>query len=371
MYDVAPGHSAGITAAIILPLIVWLFLRGMRFAARHRVGWALRFVESYRAAAPMTKTAAALMLVSGVVHLALVQHHAGEVTAFLFMIDGLGFVVLSVAALVTTWWRLPAVLWLAATIFAYLVWVIAGWEAPDQVGVASKLVELVALGLVMRLGYPRRRTWPRRIWRAVSLPLITTVTVAGVWVGGFAHPDALHAHVGAVLQPAAAVATPEQRAAAEQLLARTRAEISRYQDLAVARAAGFEAAPLTNADVLAHFTNKGNEAAILDPRRPQALVYARTKHGPLLIGAMYQMPRLGQWGPAPGGPLTQWHQHEGICFSLLGFEFSLETPFRSCPLGSFSVRVPPMLHVWIIDNPNGGPFAADLDEKVRRQLESR
>jgi hypothetical protein len=106
----------------------------------------------------------------------------------------------------------------------------------------------------------------------------------------------------------------------------------------------------------------GNEAAILDPSRPQALAYARTKHGLLLIGAMYQMPRLGQWGPAPGGPLTQWHQHEGICFSVLGFEFSLETPFRSCPLGTFSVLVQPMLHVWVIDHPKGGPFAADLDE---------
>jgi hypothetical protein len=371
MYDVAPGHSAGIAAAISLIPILWVFLGVTRFAARHRVGWAARFAEHYRAAAPMTKAAAALMLASGVVHLALLPEHAGEVTAPLFLIDGLGFAVLSVAALVTTWWRRPAVLWLTANIFAYLVWVIAGWETPDQVGVACKLVELIALGLVMRLGYPRRRTWPRRIWRAVSLPLITTVTVAVVWVGGVAHPDALHAHIGAVLQPVAAVATPEQRAAAEQLLAKTRAEIARYQDPAVAKAAGFEPPPLTNADALLHFTNKGNEAAILDPSRPQAVVYARTKHGLLLIGAMYQMPRLGQWGPAPGGPLTQWHQHEGICFSLLGFEFSLETPFRSCPLGTFSVLVPPMLHVWIIDNPKGGPFAADLDKGVQRQLESR
>jgi len=84
---------------------------------------------------------------------------------------------------------------------------------------------------------------------------------------------------------------------------------------------------------------------------------------------MYQMPRAGQWGPDPGGPLTQWHQHEGICFSPFGFEFSFETPFWTCPVGSTSVTTPPMLHVWIIDNGKLGPFAADLDKTVQKNLQ--
>jgi hypothetical protein len=86
---------------------------------------------------------------------------------------------------------------------------------------------------------------------------------------------------------------------------------------------------------------------------------------------MYQMPRSGQWGPDPGGPLTQWHQHEGICFSPFGFEFSLETPFWTCPVGSASITTPPMLHVWIIDNGKAGPFSADLDKTVQRELTRR
>jgi hypothetical protein len=120
---------------------------------------------------------------------------------------------------------------------------------------------------------------------------------------------------------------------------------------------------------LLHFENHANAAAILDPMRPQALVYARTTHGLKLIGAMFQMPRAGQWGPDPGGPLTQWHQHEGICFTPLGFELSFATPFWSCPLGAIIVTTPPMLHVWIVDNGKFGPFAADLDPKVQRLLE--
>jgi len=220
----------------------------------------------------------------------------------------------------------------------------------------------------MRLNGWRRYTIPRRIWRAVSLPLITTVTATGIWIGGLMHPDATHLQVGAVLQEVPTGATPEQHEAAAHLLGATRSSLTRFQDPAAAEAAGFEPGPVSDADPLLHFTNKANATAILDPDHPQALVYARTSHGLRLVGAMFEMPRIGQWGPDPGGPLTQWHQHEGICFTPFGFGFSLESPFWTCPLGAISITTPPMLHVWIIDNPNG-PFSADLAEAVKRQLQ--
>jgi hypothetical protein len=181
----------------------------------------------------------------------------------------------------------------------------------------------------------------------------------------------LHAHAGALLQPVSAVATPAQRAAADRLLADTKASLTRYQDPAVAIAAGYKPGPASGVDPLLHFQNQANVHAILDPQRPQALVYARTATGLRLIGAMYQMPRVGQWGPDPGGPLTQWHQHEGICFSPFGIEFSFETPFWTCPVSSTSITTAPMLHVWIIDNGKNGPFAADLDKTIQRQLTGR
>ncbi len=368
MYDIATDHAVALRAAIILLILLWAFVRGLRFLAGRRVGWAVRITAAYDAAPAIVKLAAALMLLSGGIHLALVPGHHG-ITGVLFLIDGLGFIGFAIAAFLTSWWRRPAALWLAATILAYIVWVIAGWETPDQVGIACKLIELLALGLVMRLANPIRRTWPRRLWRATAFPLMASVTTLGIWVGGLAHPDALHAHAGALLQPVAAVATPEQQAAAARLLADTRTSIARYQDPAAAIAAGFKPGPVSNADTLVHFENQANAHVVLDPNRPQALVYARTAHGLRLIGAMYQMSRAGQWGPDPGGPLTQWHQHEGICFSPFGFEFSFETPFWTCPVGSTSITTPPMLHVWIIDNGKSGPFAADLDETVQRALQ--
>ena len=32
---------------------------------------------------------------------------------------------------------------------------------------------------------------------------------------------------------------------------------------------------------------------VMDPQRPQGLVYANSKHGPVLLGAMFQMQRIG------------------------------------------------------------------------------
>jgi hypothetical protein len=369
MYDLANEHLAGYVAALLTLPIAWLFLRLIRLAATHRVAWAMRFADGYRDSSAMTKTAAALMLVSAAVHLALAPGHLTEPAGVLFVVDAAGFLVLSWAAFVTTWWRRPAALWLTATILAYAVWLMAGWETPDQVGIACKLVELVALGLVLRLANHRRRTWPRLVWRSVALPLLITVTTAGIWIGGLAHPDALHAHAGAVLQPVARTATPDQQAAAARLLANTRVSLTRYRDPATAIAAGYRPGAVSDADPLLHFANKANAATILDPNRPQDLVYLRTTHGLLLVGAMFQMPQIGQWGPDPGGPLTQWHQHEGICFTPFGLELSFATPFWSCPVGAIIVTAPPMLHVWIVDNAKGGPFAADLDPKVQRLLE--
>jgi len=369
MYDVAPEHAVGLSAALATVAFAAIFVIGLRLLARRQVRWVLPYMAAYEAASPMTRLAALLMLVSGSVHLALAPGHTqGEaVTRLLFIVDGLGFTVLSLAAFVTTWWRGAAALWLTATLVAYPFWVLAGSEAPDQVGIACKLIELVALGLVLRLAPLRRYGWLRRSWRASRLPLVTAVITLGTWVGGLAHPDALHAHAGAVLQPVSAAASTEQQAAAARLLADTRASLVRFANPEIAKAAGYKPGPTSDVEPLVHFENKHNAGAILDPTRPQALVYAHTTHGLVLIGAMFQMSRIGQWGPDPGGPLTQWHQHEGICFSPVGIAVSFATPFWTCPVGAINITTAPMLHVWIIENPNG-PFSADLDPKVAARL---
>jgi hypothetical protein len=252
------------------------------------------------------------------------------------------------------------------TIFGYLVFIALGFDSPDQVALATKLLELITLGLVLVpvRGYGRLRDRPYN-WALVAsgLPLLTLVTGAAIWGIGLATPDARHAHAGALLQATNDVATPAQVAAAAQLYAETKAATQPYQDWHQAWAAGYR--PGSTSMPSTHWMNDAYVKAgyVMDPTRPQGLVYGNSKHGPVLLGAMFQMQHINQFGPDPGGPLTAWHQHENICFTPLGFEFTFMTPYAICPLGSIDLSVSPMLHVWFYKT-SGGPFAVDIDSSV-------
>jgi hypothetical protein len=349
MFDIAPDHAIGLYAGLLALPIALIALRYM--PARHSV--------------PGTVQAAAvLMVVAGAIHLGLVSTHLDEpITAGLFVMNGIAYIALALA-FTWRWWRLASSALLTATVLGYLVYIALGLDSPDQVALATKLVELTALGLVLvpvrGESRPRDRAW---YWAglAAGLPLLTVLSGATIWVIDLAHPDAQHAHAGAVLQATNQVATPEQVAAATALYAETKAAILPYEDWHKAWAAGYRPGGPGNLPTT-HWMNQAYVKAgyVMDPRRPQGLVYANTRSGPVLLGAMFQMPRIGQFGPDPGGPLTAWHQHENICFTPFGFEFSLMTPFATCPLGAVDLSAAPMLHVWIVDNP-GGQFAVDID----------
>src|SRR5260370_12472281 len=102
MYDIALDHAGAIGAALITLVFAVAFVLGLRILAARRVAWAARITHAYEAAPSITKLAAALMLLSGAIHLALVPGHEG-VTRVLFVIDGLGFIVFAVPAVLTTW----------------------------------------------------------------------------------------------------------------------------------------------------------------------------------------------------------------------------------------------------------------------------
>jgi hypothetical protein len=349
VFDIAPDHAIGLYAGL-LALPVALI--------------ALRLMPGSRSVPGTVRAAAVLMVMAGVIHLALVSTHLEErVTAALFVMNGIAYIALA-AAFTWRWWRLASSALLITTVLGYLVFIALGLDTPDQVALATKLIELTALGLVLVpvLGEPRPRD---RAWYwatlAAGLPLLTVLSGATIWVVDLANPDAQHVHAGAILQATNAVATPEQTAAAAQLYAETKADILQYEDWHQAWAAGYRPGGPANMPST-HWMNAAYVKAgyVMDPLRPQGLVYANTRRGPVLLGAMFQMPRLNDFGPDPGGPLTAWHQHENICFTPFGFGFSLMTPFATCPLGSIDLSVPPMLHVWIVDNP-GGPFAVDID----------
>ena len=358
MFSVSTEHAIGLIAGIgAIPIAMV----------------ALRFSRLWRRATGTVRAASVLMIVTAAVHLALIPRHlqSEPLTSALFGVDGALFIGLAFA---TGWrhWRLASAALLVATILGYLVYVAGDLEGPDQVGLATKLVELTALGLVL-VPAPGETPGARRTirWSAlgVSLPVLLIATSASLWIVDLVRPDPRHVHAGALLQSTDPVATQAQRDAADELYRETKAAIAPYSDWHKAWAAGYRPGGPDH-QLSTHWMNQRYVDAgyVLDPQHPQGLVYANSKHGPVLLGAMFEMKKIGQFGPDPGGPVTAWHQHENICFTPFGFEFSLLTPTATCPLGAISISAPPMLHVWIVDNPTG-PFAIDIDPQVVKAID--
>ena len=162
--------------------------------------------------------------------------------------------------------------------------------------------------------------------------------------------------------PDTARATPEQAAAAAKLLADTKAAMVRFNDLAAATADGY--LPVTPPGLpIVHYVNPAymNDGRILDPQHPESLIYVNTRHGAVLVGAMYLMPATGMPGPDIGGPLTPWHKHTNLCFATdTGMIVALTDATGACPAGTVNRMTPEMLHVWIVDNPEG-PFSENMN----------
>jgi len=170
----------------------------------------------------------------------------------------------------------------------------------------------------------------------------------------------LHDH-GEVL----GVTTAELEAAA-RLVADTKAAAARFENLEAARAEGYyQVAPPRNG--LAHYLNAGytRDGRILDPERPESLIYLRMTNGSWkLVGVMYRMPSPDQPGPRVGGALTAWHAHDNLCTA--NGRVVATTTNGSCTIGTWS-KTPEMLHVWLVDNPDG-VFSDDMEPAALGEL---
>ena len=113
--------------------------------------------------------------------------------------------------------------------------------------------------------------------------------------------------------------TPEQQAAAENLVAVTLVRLPQWSDYKVAEAAGFHSIgdALTGHE---HFINWDwiNDDITLDPDHPESLVYQPQPDGSKkLVSAMYMLPDTVTLEDVPdiGGALMQWHIHDNLCFT--------------------------------------------------------
>jgi hypothetical protein len=163
-----------------------------------------------------------------------------------------------------------------------------------------------------------------------------------------------HAH-GANL-PEVAAATAEQRAAAEALWKESMANAERWRDPEAAVAAGFRfkddgaAGPGRKVRFL-HVANPAWRAdgCVLDPAHPETLVWWNGPGDRLtLVGVMYTAAK-GSHGPAVGGPITRWHDHESCRDPGTGAKLGRPVD-GACPDGQVYRRSGEMMHVWFTDD---------------------
>jgi hypothetical protein len=271
---------------------------------------------------------------------------------------------------------------LVGSIVAYWVSALSG-EAPDQVALATKLCEILALVIVLRpaVSATSRMGIVRSMARGLAVVVLVVGTATTSWIGAFrasaADPAALsghHVHGGPVSPPGTVMpavpareATPAERAAADDLIIAARKALAKYADINVAAADGYNVKGIAGIDFHASNPANENDGRILDVAHPETLVYAVAPNGqPVLMGAMFLMPKIGEPGPTIGGPLTVWHAHQHVCISLTPPGLAgLLSPLGTCPIGTIDLALTAeMIHIWIV--PGAPEPFGDLDDAWKR-----
>jgi hypothetical protein len=164
--DMSGDHAIAPMGVLFLPIAVIPVLLALQLLAGRSVV-AGAFWSRIAQAGPMTRLASLLLLATADIHLTLVPVHLVEqpITGVLFLLDGIALTVVALAAFATPRWRAAALVLLIANILAYALYLGAGWESADVVGVATKLVELAGIVVVIR----SYRDVPARSQGAIAL----------------------------------------------------------------------------------------------------------------------------------------------------------------------------------------------------------
>ena len=88
---------------------------------------------------------------------------------------------------------------------------------------------------------------------------------------------------------------------ADQLWAATTAFTDRYRDLSVAAADGYRVDGVAGNDFHAGNPEYQNDGLMLDPTKPENLIYGMGPDGPVLLGVMFETE-----GPQKRSPVDRW-----------------------------------------------------------------
>lgn len=194
----------------------------------------------------------------------------------------------------------------------------------------------------------------------VGQTVLTSMRLSGAARRAFIAAAALLGTALGAIVGWSAQTTATQRAAAEGFVASTREGILKYQDPSIALRDGYQPVTPLNWPIVEWANPTYTKAGrVLDVRRPERLMYISSTGHPILAGAMFVMPTSGGPIPRVAGGLAHWHQHFDLCYLPNGTIAGTNGYGQPCPDGSAALPTPPMLHVWIVSNPEG-PFAEDM-----------
>jgi hypothetical protein len=154
--------------------------------------------------------------------------------------------------------------------------------------------------------------------------------------------------------------TAEQRATAEDLIDATTTGMTSFADVAGVEAAGY----VSIGDAITgfeHFINWDymDDGRELDAEAIESVVFEVTDDGGREpVSAMYILDegRTMDDVPEVAGELTVWHDHQNLCWDESGTRVVGLLVREQCRPGGELWVTPPMLHVWMTENPCG-PFA--------------
>lgn len=229
-------------------------------------------------------------------------------------------------------------------------------DAGPMAGVLLVSVACILGGLQLLLRWVESLSWGRPVsgTRAGAVIVIAAALVAGTAWRIVSYNQA-HRHT-TLVHAGQQHATPAQEQWAEEFYQRSLAAALKHGwfDFDAAMAQGFQPDRVSHN----HFPNLTYmfDDVILDPERPEWLVYDNSPTGKVLMAMMFFTRKLEDVGPTPGGPIAQWHYHpfdrprcaiEGI--------WSVGRPDDNgvCAEGVPVTRSPEMFHVWFIDHPLG------------------
>ena len=247
-------------------------------------------------------------------------------------------------------------------------------ESVDTAGAITTGLELfAALCFLMMLSTPFWKA-PNRYAAGLVVVAVTALSIPALLTAAGTGDGHTHSHVTTVavapFDPTDKVdlsgvtgVSSIQQARAEKLLQDTLDKLPKWADYKTAEAAGYHSIGdgYTGTEHFMNWDAIDGDDHQLDPEHPESLVYSTAGGKRTLEAAMYIMPTKMALDQVPdvGGPLTQFHIHDNLCFSentdapqVIG----LTSADGTCPVGK-KFTPAPMIHVWITRN-DCGPFAA-------------